>query len=162
MCGGVPHLFCGNWLVFVPLLVFVSVFVFASVFIGVAETGFYLCLCQYLYLCLYLLLFFFCQLLEWQCQSVAGCHIYFAETNLATSFCWLPRTTPKLFPDIHNCFSQIQVQLQIRIQMQLQIQIQSQIQISETKNNWVFLQCQPNRVSVVERIDFQQRNTRLC
>ena len=89
------------------LLVFVFVFVFDSVF--------------------------FCQLLEWQCQSVADCHIYFAETNLATSFCWLPRTTPKLFPDIHNCFSQIQVQLQIQIQLQLQLQMQ--IQILEPENS---------------------------
>ena len=35
-------------------------------------------------------------------SKCGGCHIYFAQTNLATGFCWLPRTTPKLFADVHN------------------------------------------------------------
>ena len=50
---------------FVPSFVFLFIFVFVSTF--------------------------FCQLLKWQCQSVAGCHIYFAETNLASAGCHEPQ-----------------------------------------------------------------------
>ena len=42
------------------------------------------CICAFSSFCISICICFciFCQLSEWQCQSVAGCHIYFAETWL--------------------------------------------------------------------------------